>query len=251
MDCSTPGFPVHHQPPEPTQTYVHWVGDAIQPSHPLASPSPPAFNLSQHQGVFQWVSSSNRVTQGHLFIPSPGLSKHSLSADLSLKKELKIARTVWPWASYITSEPLRKDWVTASLGKDWSPTSIIMEQRTEARLAGSYLRSSLTTLLNLQFPPCIARYASPDLLFLLGTQHILCFTSLLCCWSPPAHSVSSLWIEIFASLVHCCIFRIQSSAWQVVDAQQIFVKLISKYFSLFFKRGLIPVLYSSNMNYFW
>ena len=49
MDCSTPGFPVHHQVPEFTQTHVHWVGDAIQSSHPLSSPSPPAFNQSQHQ----------------------------------------------------------------------------------------------------------------------------------------------------------------------------------------------------------
>ena len=53
MNHSTPGFPVHHQLPEPTQTHVHRVGDAIQPSHPLFSPSPPAFNLSQHQGLFQ------------------------------------------------------------------------------------------------------------------------------------------------------------------------------------------------------
>jgi len=53
MDCSTPGLPVHHQLPEPTQTHVHHVSDAIQPSHPLASPSPSAFNLSQHQGLFQ------------------------------------------------------------------------------------------------------------------------------------------------------------------------------------------------------
>ena len=52
MDCSTPGLPVHHQLPEFTQTDVHWVGDAIQPSHPLLSPSPPAFNLFQHQGLF-------------------------------------------------------------------------------------------------------------------------------------------------------------------------------------------------------
>ena len=49
MDCSMPGFPVHHQLPELTQTHVHQVGDAIQPSHPLLSPSPPALNLSQHQ----------------------------------------------------------------------------------------------------------------------------------------------------------------------------------------------------------
>ena len=55
MDYSTPGFPVHHQLLELTQTHVHWVGDAIQPSHPPLSPSPPAFNLSQHQGLFQWI----------------------------------------------------------------------------------------------------------------------------------------------------------------------------------------------------
>ena len=54
MDCSTPGFPVHHQLLELTQTHVYQVSDAIQPSHPLSSPSPPAFNLSQHQGLFQW-----------------------------------------------------------------------------------------------------------------------------------------------------------------------------------------------------
>ena len=61
MDCSTPGFPVHHQLPKLAQTHVHQVGDAIQPSHPLSSPSPPIFNLSQHQGLFQWVSSSHQV----------------------------------------------------------------------------------------------------------------------------------------------------------------------------------------------
>ena len=64
MDCSTPGLPVHYQLPELAQTHVHWVGDVIQPSHPLSSPSPPAFNLSQHQGFFQWVSSSHQVAKG-------------------------------------------------------------------------------------------------------------------------------------------------------------------------------------------
>ena len=63
MDCSTPGFPVYHQLPELAQTHVHRVSDAIQPSHPLPSPSPPAFNPSQHRGLFQWVSSSHHVTQ--------------------------------------------------------------------------------------------------------------------------------------------------------------------------------------------
>ena len=63
MNCSTPGLPVHHQLPELTQTHVHPVGDAIQPSHPLSSHSPPAFNLSQHQGLFQTVSSSHQVAK--------------------------------------------------------------------------------------------------------------------------------------------------------------------------------------------
>ena len=58
MDCSLPGIPVHHQLPELTQTHVHQVGDAIQPSHPLMSTSPPAFSHSQHQGLFKWVGSS-------------------------------------------------------------------------------------------------------------------------------------------------------------------------------------------------
>ena len=63
MDCSTPGFSVHHQLPELAQSHVRWVSDAIQPSHPLSSPSLPAFNLSQHQGLFQWVSSSHQVAK--------------------------------------------------------------------------------------------------------------------------------------------------------------------------------------------
>ena len=63
MNHSTPGLPVHHQLPEFTETHIHWVGDAIQPSHPLSSPSPPALNPSQHQGVFQWVNSSHEVAK--------------------------------------------------------------------------------------------------------------------------------------------------------------------------------------------
>ena len=63
MDCSTPGFPVHHQLLELAQTHVHQVDDAIQPSHLLASPSPPAFNLSQHQDRFQWIGSSHEVAK--------------------------------------------------------------------------------------------------------------------------------------------------------------------------------------------
>ena len=63
MDCSTPRFPVHHQFLELAETHVCWVSDAIQPSRPLSSSSPPAFRLSQHQGLFQWVSPSHQVAR--------------------------------------------------------------------------------------------------------------------------------------------------------------------------------------------
>ena len=63
MNRSRPGLPVHHQLPEFTETHLHWVSDAIQPSHPLSSPSPPAPNPSQHQSLFQWVNSSHEVAK--------------------------------------------------------------------------------------------------------------------------------------------------------------------------------------------
>ena len=63
MDCSTVGFPIHHQLPELAETHVHLVSNAIQPSNPLSSPSPPAFHLSQHQDLFQGVSSLHQVAK--------------------------------------------------------------------------------------------------------------------------------------------------------------------------------------------
>ena len=63
MECSMPGFPILHHLMELAQTHIHWIGDAIRPSHPLSSPSPPAFSLSQHQGLFQWVSSFHQVAK--------------------------------------------------------------------------------------------------------------------------------------------------------------------------------------------
>ena len=68
MDCSTPGLHVHHQLLEFVQTHVHWVGDAIQPSHPLSSISSLAFSLAQHQGLFKWVSSLHQVARYWSFI---------------------------------------------------------------------------------------------------------------------------------------------------------------------------------------
>ena len=63
MDCRTLGFSVPHYLSDFAQTHVHWISDAIQPSHPLSSPSPPAFNFSRHQSLFQWISSSHQVAK--------------------------------------------------------------------------------------------------------------------------------------------------------------------------------------------
>ena len=89
MDCSTPGFPVHGQLPEPTQTHVHWVGDAIQPSHLLSSPSPPAFNLSQHQGLFKWVSSLHQVATGI------GVSASASVLPVNIQDQFPLGWTGW------------------------------------------------------------------------------------------------------------------------------------------------------------
>ena len=96
MDCSMSGLPVHHHLPELNQTHVHWVGDAIPPSHPLSSASPAAFNLSQHQGLFQWVSSSHQVAISPLqkgFKASPYLL--AFSDKITFPKETSSLRQTW------------------------------------------------------------------------------------------------------------------------------------------------------------
>ena len=101
MDCSTPGFPALHHLREFAHTYVHWVSDAIQRSHPLSSPSPPAFNLSQCQGLFQWIDSSYQVVE----VLELQLQHHSFQwrlisfrivwFDLAVKGTLFFSTTVW------------------------------------------------------------------------------------------------------------------------------------------------------------
>ena len=87
MDCSMPGFPVHHQLPEPTQSHVHCIGDVIQPPHLLSSPSPPTFNLCQHQSLFQWVGSSG--------CQSTGVSASASVLPMNIQDWFSLWRTGW------------------------------------------------------------------------------------------------------------------------------------------------------------
>ena len=109
MQCSTPGFPVLQYLPEFAQTLVHWVGDGTQPCHPLSSPSPPALNLSQHQGLVQWVGSSHlvaRVLELHL---QPQFFQWMLRTDAEAETPI-----LWP--------PDSKNWLTGKdcdAGKEW------------------------------------------------------------------------------------------------------------------------------------
>ena len=91
MDCPTPGFPVHYQLLELAQTHVHQVSDAIQSSHPLSSPSPPAFNLGQHQGLFQWVSSPHQVDKILEFQLLHQMNTMKRQKDMTLKNELAMS----------------------------------------------------------------------------------------------------------------------------------------------------------------
>ena len=108
MDCCTPGFPVHHQLPELAQTHVCQVGDAIQPSHLLLSPSPPAFSLSQHQGLFQWVSSLHQVAK----VLELQLQPNKL-IGICIKYLLDWARLDWTasehWFSNLSLEQAKRD----------------------------------------------------------------------------------------------------------------------------------------------
>ena len=112
MDCSTPGLPVHHQLPELAQTHVYWVGDAIQPSHPLSSPSPPAFSLSQDEGLFQWVSSLHQVA-----FPLEGL-RHMTPPNMG-----EALRIMWaaPWSIAYSGHPHLR--VPGSVSNPTSPPS--------------------------------------------------------------------------------------------------------------------------------
>ena len=123
MNCSTPGLPVHHQLPEFTQTHVHRVCDAIQPSHPLSSPFTPAPNPSQHQSLFQWVNSSHEVAKVLEFSFKLVLEKAEepeiklpISAGSSKKQESSRKTSI---SALLTMPKPLTVWLTINCGKFW------------------------------------------------------------------------------------------------------------------------------------
>ena len=147
MDCSTPGFPVHHQLLELAQTHVHRVDDAIQPSHPLSSPSPPAFNLSQHQGLFQWFSSSHQVAK-----------YWSFSFNISLSNE------------YTGLISFRMDWLDL-LAVQGTLKSLFQRHSSKA----SVLRHSAFFTVQLSHPHMTTGKTIPLTRWTLSAKQYLCF----------------------------------------------------------------------------
>ena len=137
MDCSTPGLPVHHQLLELTQTHVCRVGDAIQPSHPLSSSSLPAFNLSQHQGLFEWVSSLHQVARVLEFQIQHQKKKAMTKLDSVLKsrditlltKVHLIKPGIFPVVMYVFMDH-KESWVL----KNWCFWTVVLEKTLESSL---------------------------------------------------------------------------------------------------------------------
>ena len=123
MDWSMPGFPVLHRIPENAQTHVHWVGDAIQPSHLLSFPFPPAFNLSQHQGLFEWVSSLHQMARvlklqlQHQSFQVRTTAAKSLQSCLTLCDPIDGSPPVSPVPAILQARTL--EWVAISFSNAW------------------------------------------------------------------------------------------------------------------------------------
>ena len=135
MNHSTPGLPVHHQLPEFTQTHVHQIGDAIQPSHPLSSPSPPAPNPSQRQSLFQWVNSSQEVAKVYmyLYIFCIHVSIHILkSRDIIFPREIRLVKAMFFFSSYVWMWEL--DYKESLAPKNWCFWTVVLEKTLESLL---------------------------------------------------------------------------------------------------------------------
>ena len=169
MNCSTPGLPVHHQLPEFTQTHIHWIGDAIQTSHPLSSPSPPAPSPSQHQGLFQWVNSSHQVAKVLEFSFSISPSKEHpglISFRMDWLDLLAVHGTLKSLLQHDSSKAsiLLRSAFCAQLSHPYMTTgkTIALTRRTFVDKVMSLLFNMLSRLVNLpQYTyTCILRYTS-------------------------------------------------------------------------------------------
>ena len=144
MDCITPGLPIHHQLPELAQTHVRWVNDAIQPSHLLSSPSPPAFSLSQHQGLFQWVSSSHQVAK---------------------VLEFQLQHQSFQWI-------FRTDFF-----EDWLVDLLAVQGTLKSLLQHHSLKFTDPHCISPKSPKCLTSYWLKPGLWSLCSDHLLCFKS--------------------------------------------------------------------------
>ena len=160
MDCSMPGFPVHHQHLELAQTHVHRVSDVIQTSHPLSSPSPPAFSLSKHQGLFQWVSSSHQVAKVLEFQLQPQSFQWIFRADFLedwLVDLLAVQRTLKSLLQYHSSKASilwRSAFFIVQLSHPYMTTgkTIALTRRTFAGKVTSLLFNMLSMLVITYLP---------------------------------------------------------------------------------------------------
>ena len=163
MNCSRPGFPVLQHLPELTHTHIHWVSDAIQPSHSLSSPSPPAFNLSQHQGLSQWVDSSPQVAKVLEFSISPAneyselISFKTDSFDFLQFSSFQSLSHVWPFVT---------PWIAArqaslSITNSWS---LLKVMSIESVMPSSHLILCHPLLLLPPIPPSIRVFSNESAL---------------------------------------------------------------------------------------
>ena len=119
MNCSSSGIPVHHHLVESTQTHVHWVGDAIQPSHPLSSSSPPALNLSQHQGLFKWVSCSHEVAKVLEFHPQHPSFQSTFRTECILIQQMQSISFRMDWLDLLAVQGMLKSLLQHHGSKAW------------------------------------------------------------------------------------------------------------------------------------
>ena len=208
VDCSTPGLPVHHQLAEFTQTHVHWVGDAIQPSHPLLSPSLPTFNLSQHQGLFRWVSSSYQVAKKYWSFSFSISPSSEYSGLISFRID---------WFDLLVVQGTLKSLLQhhSSKASVLQPSAFFMGQLSHASMTtGKSIPLTLWTFVSEVTSLLFNMLSSFAIAFLPRRKHLLisCYSRhLQWFWSPGticSHCASSrhFWLDLNPLISSCHVF---------------------------------------------